>query len=162
MAGESPLLKVAREMDALLSEVISLQEPYVARVCPSCEEPCCKRVGRLFDEKDIIFAKVWGRDGVPTKKRKGKRGCPFLSPTGCLLTPKIRPFTCHRYLCSRLEEEMAESDPGLVRRLTEGFRALEGLRAKLWKEYLKAQDAPVRHLQPGRSSLKKGNSKNTR
>jgi hypothetical protein len=159
MESKPPLLKVAREMDALLSEVISLQEAYVARICPSCEEPCCKRVGRLFDEKDTIFAKVWGWDGVPTKKRKGKKGCPFLSATGCLLTPKTRPFTCHRYLCSRLEEEMAESDPGLGQRLTEGFRVLEGLRGKLWKEYLNAQDAPQRYLQSGRSCGKRRKNK---
>jgi hypothetical protein len=162
MEGKSPLLKVAREMDALLSEVISLQEPYVAKVCPSCKEPCCKRVGLLFDEKDIIYAKVWGRDGAPKKKRKGKRGCAFLSATGCLLTPKTRPFTCHRYLCSRLEEEMAESDPGLAQRLTREFRVLEEFRGKLWKEYLKAQDTPMHHLQPGWFSLKKRKRKKNR
>jgi hypothetical protein len=159
LESKPPLLKVTREMDALLSEVISLQEPYVARVCPSCEKPCCKRVQYLFDEKDVIFAKVWGRNGVPTKKRKGKRGCPFLSATGCLLTPKARPFTCHRYLCSTLEEEMAESDSGLVQRLTEGFRVLEGLRGRLWKEYLNTQDAPQRYFLSGRSHGKRRENK---
>jgi len=157
--SKPPLLKVATDMDALLSEVILLQRDYVARVCPSCEKPCCKRVQYLFDEKDMIFAKVSGRDSVPTRKRKGKKGCPFLSATGCLLTPKARPFTCHRYLCDKLKEEMAESDLGLVQRLTEGFRVLEGLRGKLWKEYLNTQDAPKRYLQSGGSCGKKGENK---
>ena len=142
MDSTSPLLKVAREMDALLSEVISLQNDYVAGLCPSCEKPCCKRVGFLFDEKDMIFAKVSGRGGVPARKRKGKKGCPFLSSFGCLLTPKSRPFTCHRYLCDRLKEEMAKCEPELVNRLTRKFRRLEELRGKLWTEYLQAQGAP--------------------
>ena len=134
--GESRLLKTATQMDDLLSEVILLQGDYVAKVCSRCEEPCCNRVQHLFDEKDTIFAKVSGRKSVPRRKHQTSKGCPFLSPMGCLLTPKTRPFTCHRYLCSRLKEEMMKHDPGLVDMLTEQFRLLEDLRAKLWEAYL--------------------------
>ena len=133
--AEAHLLKVAREMDHLLSEVILLQRDYVARICSACEEPCCKRVQYLFDEKDIIFAKVLRLNRVPKRKHKGK-GCSFLSPTGCLLLPKARPFTCHRYLCSKLKEEIARQDPGLLPVMSEKFRILEGLRAHLWGEYI--------------------------
>ena len=149
MASESRLLKVASDMDALLSEVILLQQGYVAIACPVCEQPCCKRVGLLFDEKDVIFAKVSGRHGVPTGKRKGQKGCPFLSSTGCLLTPKERPFACHRYLCDELKEKMTEQDPELVNRLTMTFRTLEALRAELWKQYLIARATPRRDLECG-------------
>jgi hypothetical protein len=149
MDSTSPLTKVAGEMDALLSEVILLQNDYVASVCPTCEKPCCKRVGFLFDEKDMIFAKVSGRDGVPKRKPKGKKGCPFLSSTGCLLTPKARPFTCHRYLCDKLKEEMATPEPELVNRLTRKFRRLEELRGNLWTEYLRARGAPGCDLASG-------------
>ncbi|MDY6989644.1 MAG: hypothetical protein SWQ30_16485 [Thermodesulfobacteriota bacterium] len=65
MHSKSPLLKVAGEIDELLGEVISPQKDFVARVCPSCEEACCNRVKRLFDEKDTLFAKARGRTGVP-------------------------------------------------------------------------------------------------
>jgi hypothetical protein len=134
--SESRLLKTATQMDHLLSEVILVQGDYVAKVCSRCEEPCCNRVQHLFDEKDTIFAKVSGRKSVPRRKHQTSKGCPFLSPMGCLLTPKTRPFTCHRYLCSRLKEEMMKHDPGLVVMLTERFRLLEDLRARLWCEYL--------------------------
>ena len=132
---EPDLLNLAREMDHLLSEVIVLQRDYVARICCSCDEPCCNRVQYLFDEKDIIFFKVLGLNRVPRRKHNGK-GCPFLSPTGCLLIPKARPFTCHRYLCSKLKAEMAKQDPGLLPEMTERVRVLEGLRAHLWGEYI--------------------------
>ncbi|MBW1675476.1 MAG: hypothetical protein JRI58_10035 [Deltaproteobacteria bacterium] len=129
------LLKVARKIDHLLSEVIFLQRDSVVRICSACEAPCCKRVQYLFDEKDLIFAKVLRRNGVPRRKHKG-RGCPFLSPTGCILTPKARPFVCHRYLCSNLKEEMARQDPELPEMMSEKIRMLEDLRGRLWKEYL--------------------------
>jgi hypothetical protein len=128
-------LKVAKEIDRLLSEVILLQRDYVARICSACEEPCCKRVQYLFDERDIIFARVLGRNGVRRRRHKGK-GCPFLSPTGCLLAAKARPFVCHRYLCSKLKEEMARQDPELLPVMSEKIRILEGLRCRLWGEYI--------------------------
>jgi len=128
-------LKVARKIDHLLSEVILLQRDYVARICSACEEPCCKRVQYLFDEKDVIFAKVLRRNSVPRRKRKGK-GCPFLSPTGCLLAPKARPFVCHRYLCSKLKEEMARQDPKLLPVMSEKITSLEERRGRLWGEYI--------------------------
>ncbi|MDY6953009.1 MAG: hypothetical protein SWE60_15985 [Thermodesulfobacteriota bacterium] len=144
--AKSGLLKTAGEMDALLSEVILLQRDYVEKLCPSCENPCCKRVRYLFDEKDLIFARVSAQESVPKKKHKGKKGCPFLSATGCLLPPKARPFTCHRYLCDKLKKEMAKQEPDLVNRLTEKIRTLEMLRVELWKEYLKVQARPGRNL----------------
>jgi hypothetical protein len=140
--SESTLLKTAAQMDHLLSEVISLQRDHVAQVCSRCEDPCCNRVQYLFDEKDTIFAKVSRQEGVPRRRHQRSRGCPFLTPTGCRLPPKTRPFTCHRYLCSRLKEEMMKYDPGLVNVLTEQFRLLEDLRARLWCEYLEMVAAP--------------------
>ena len=132
-------LKVAREIDCLLSEVILLQRDYVARICSACEEPCCKRVQYLFDERDIIFARVLGRNGVP-RRRYNAKGCPFLSATGCLLAPKARPFVCNRYLCSKLKEEMARQDPALLPVMSEKIRILEDLRGRLWVEYLKGEE----------------------
>ncbi|MBW1896301.1 MAG: hypothetical protein JRI47_04525 [Deltaproteobacteria bacterium] len=130
-------LDVAKQIDALLSEVISLQQDYVAQLCPVCEEPCCRRVSYLFDEKDVIFARVLGRNGARGRKRRTtEAGCPYLSPTGCRLTPHIRPFTCHRYLCETLKQEMTKQDAALVSTLEQKFRILEELRVRLWGAYV--------------------------
>ena len=129
--------EVAGQIDALLSEVISLQRDFVLKCCPVCPEPCCKRVTELFDEKDLIFARVMGINGTPGRKRKrAKSGCPHLSETGCLLEPKARPFTCHRYLCETLKQAMNKEDAELVSRLEKTFRILEDLRGRLWGAYL--------------------------
>jgi hypothetical protein len=93
-------------------------------------------VGHLFDEKDMIYAKVFLGKDVPRIKKKDSRGCPFLSVNGCHLAPEVRPFACHRYLCSELEAEMASKEPALPQILNKKFRAVEALRGQLWKEYL--------------------------
>jgi len=131
-------LKVAKEIDRLLSEVILLQRDYVARICSACEEPCCKRVRYLFDERDIIFARVLGRNGV-LRRRYNEKGCQFLSATGCLLAPIARPFVCHRYLCSKLRDEMTRQDSRLLPVMSKKIKILEDLRGRLWEEYLKGE-----------------------
>jgi hypothetical protein len=128
--------QVARKIEGLLSELISLQRDHVAAVCSACESPCCERVEHLFDEKDMIYAKVFLGQDVPRRKQKRSKGCAFLSANGCRLAPEVRPFACHRYLCSELKAEMTRREPALPQILNKKFRAVEALRGKLWREYL--------------------------
>lgn len=130
------VVQVARKIEGLLSELILLQRDHVAAVCPACESPCCERVEHLFDEKDMIYAKVFLGQDVPRRKKKGSGGCAFLSANGCRLEPEVRPFACHRYLCSELEAEMTRKEPALPQILNKKFRAVEALRGQLWREYL--------------------------
>lgn len=138
MSSTKPVT-VAKEIDRLLCEVIALQKDHVDKVCSACEAPCCTRVDRLFDEKDLVFARALGLNGVPSRRRKGKKGCSHLSPTGCLLEPKTRPFTCHRYLCPELKEDIARKDDALVSMLESKFRILEELRGELLGEFIQSQ-----------------------
>jgi hypothetical protein len=130
------LVHIARKIEGLLSELILLQRDHAALVCSACDSPCCGKVEYLFDEKDMIYAKVFLGQDVPRRKRKRSGGCAFLSANGCRLAPKVRPFACHRYLCSELEAEMTRKEPGLPQILNKKFRAVEALRGELWKEYL--------------------------
>ena len=135
MSSTKPVT-VAAEIDRLLREVIALQKDHVEKVCSACETPCCRRVDRLFDEKDLVFARVLGLNGVPSRRRTGKKGCSHLSPAGCLLEPRTRPFTCHRYLCPELKEDIARKDDALVSMLESKFRMLEELRGQLLGEFI--------------------------
>ena len=132
----SELMKVAKTIDHMLSDIISLQQEYVARICTSCGDPCCSRVQHLFDEKDRIFAMVFYGKHMFQKRVRGKKGCSFLSPHGCRLHPKERPFICHRYLCSRLKNDMCSENPQLLHILDEKFRIIDDLRGQLWRRYL--------------------------
>jgi hypothetical protein len=149
------LVTVAKEIDRLLNEVIALQKNHVEKVCSRCNIPCCTRVSRLFDEKDLVFAIVLGMNGVPRWRYKGKKGCPYLSATGCLLEPNTRPFTCHRYLCPELKEEMIREDPGLVPLLESKYRDLEGLRGELLGEFIQSHGIGSKFLNVGRTRREK-------
>ena len=129
-------VQVARKIEGLLSELISLQRDHVELVCSACDSPCCERVDHLFDEKDVIYAKVFMGQDVPRRKQKRNGGCSFLTKEGCRLAPQVRPFACHRYLCPQLEAEMMRKAPGLPQILNQKIRAVEALRGQLWKEYL--------------------------
>ena len=132
----SELVKVAKKIDHMLSDIISLQQEYVAKICSTCEDPCCGKVQYLFDEKDRIFAMVCYGQDMFRKKVKGRDGCSFLTPKGCRLQLKERPFMCHRYLCARLKDEMYAQNPEVLQILDEKFRIIDDLRGHLWRLYL--------------------------
>ena len=46
-------------IEALISDVAELQRAYVERVCSNCEAPCCTRVHYLFNEKDILYLRLF-------------------------------------------------------------------------------------------------------
>ena len=130
------LVQVAKKIEGLLTELIAIQRDHVGLVCSACESPCCERVDHLFDEKDVIYARVFLGQDVPRRKQKRNGGCSFLTTKGCRLDPEVRPFACHRYLCPQLEAEMMRKEPSLPQILNEKIRAVEALRGQLWKEYL--------------------------
>ena len=120
----------------MLSEVVELQKDYVAELCSRCDDPCCNKVHYLFCEKDILFLRLSGRKPIWKREACKKKGCWFLTPNGCILDPKSRPFICHRHICSDLENEITKRDPGLLKVLEEKFKFIDELRSQLWAEYL--------------------------
>ena len=127
------------KIEGLLFEVVDLQKKYVERICAGCEAPCCLRVHYLYNEKDIIFLRLSGRERRWRRAIFKKKGCWFLGEQGCILDPECRPFICHRYICSDLETEMKRHDPGLVAVLHGKFKVIDEMRSQLWAEYLEEQ-----------------------
>lgn len=129
-------LHVVTSIERLLSEVVELQKDYVTLICPKCLVPCCTKVNFLFCEKDILFFKLSGRQTRWRREASKKKGCRFLGPGGCILDPKSRPFTCHRYICPDLEKEIKKQQPDLCIALEQKFKSIDKLRSQMWAEYL--------------------------
>ena len=129
-------LHVVTSIERLLSEVVKLQKDYVTLICPKCPVPCCTKVNFLFCEKDILFFKLSGRRPRWRREASKKKGCRFLGPDGCILDPKSRPFTCHRYICPDLEKEIKKQQPDLCIALEKKFKAIDELRSQMWAVYL--------------------------
>ncbi len=128
--------QIVRQLEELIREAASLQDPYVRSLCSVCRYPCCARVEYLFSEKDILFLKLSGRSSPRRRGRKRRKGCVHLLPSGCRLVPEDRPLACHRYLCPQLKAKMHERDPGLVQSLEGIFRKMDALQSRLWNAYL--------------------------
>ena len=131
--------EIVSSMERLLLEIVDFQKSYVELICAECEAPCCSRVSYLFNEKDILFLKLSGRERRWKREILKKKGCWFLGDHGCILDPECRPFICHHYICSDLEMEMNRHDPGLIAVLREKFKIIDEMRSQLWTEYLDEQ-----------------------
>ena len=133
--------ETVREIEGLLSETVNLQKDYVERVCAACATPCCLRVHYLFNEKDIFFLRLSGRELSWRREILTKKGCWFLGEQGCILDPGYRPFICHTYICHDLETEMNRCDPGLMAVLDGKFKIIGRMRSQLRAEYFLAENA---------------------
>ena len=131
--------EIVSSMEKLLLEVVDFQKSYVERICAECEAPCCSRVSYLFNEKDILFLKLSGRERRWKREILKKKGCWFFGDHGCILDPECRPFICHHYICSDLETEMKRHDSGLLALLGRKFKVIHEMRSQLWAEYLEEQ-----------------------
>jgi hypothetical protein len=135
------VFEIVTKIESLLTETVSMQKDYVERVCAACETSCCLRVHYLFNEKDIFFLRLSGRELSWRRELLTKKGCWFLGEQGCILDPGYRPFICHTYICHDLEMEMNRCDPGLMAVLDEKFKIIGRMRSLLREEYLLAKNA---------------------
>jgi len=126
-------------IEGLLLEVADLQKNSVERICSGCEAPCCTRVHYLFNEKDILFLRLSGRQRRWKREIFKKKGCWFLGEQGCTLDAECRPFICHHYICPDLETEIKRRDPGVIAVLRAKFKVINDMRSRLWSEYLEEQ-----------------------
>ena len=128
--------KIVKSVETAISEVAGLQREYASRVCSQCPDPCCKRVGYLYSDKDILFLRLSGKKSIRKRKNYEKKGCCFLGPHGCLLDALSRPFICHRYICRDLRAAINEKAPEILAVLENRFELIDDLRSLMWSQYL--------------------------
>jgi len=108
-------------------------DPYTARLCPECPEPCCRKPTKVRDF-DLILARAAGHDiehrdtasefvdaciealdgratDAPTEP------CDYLGESGCVFPDDLRPFECTKWICSFLKHEVSPGDMRELRRL---------------------------------------------
>ncbi|MFC1883727.1 hypothetical protein ACFL2O_03055 [Thermodesulfobacteriota bacterium] len=127
---------IVKDIEAALSKIIELQNYYVSKVCSKCINPCCRRVGYLYSDKDILFLRLSGKNPVRKIRGHRRKGCIFLGPEGCLLDALSRPFICHRYICPELEKTIKEDNPEILYALEDRFKLVDEMRGRMWSEYL--------------------------
>ncbi len=107
--------------------------PYTARLCPECPEPCCRKPTKVRDF-DVILARAAGYDIEPhdtadefveacVDALTGRavdappEPCDYLGERGCVFPDDLRPFECTKWICSYLKKEICPSDMRELRHL---------------------------------------------
>lgn len=87
-------------MRAILSEV-------VPDLCGSCENKCCEGFpleGWFSIEDYVLFRLRYEKPAIPLNHIMRPTACSFLTPAGCSLPADMRPFTCVKVNCERLND----------------------------------------------------------
>lgn len=109
-------------------------EPYTAKLCPGCPDPCCRKPSKVTDF-DLVLAQACGC-ALPSGKASDQlvqagvdilagryedtptEPCEYLGDRGCIFPRDLRPFECAQYICSFLKKEISPGDMREIRRLT--------------------------------------------
>lgn len=108
-------------------------DPYTAKLCPVCPEPCCRKPTKVADF-DLLLVATCGY-ALPSHDAPGDfvracadilagtqtdtpiEPCDYLGRDGCVFPDDLRPFECARYICSLLKKEISPGDMREIRRL---------------------------------------------
>lgn len=92
--------ELAREIQANLETIFSVQNDLCSETCRFCPDPCCLNATVWADLKDLLFIHLT-KQKIPDTQLISKQEdhCVYHSPKGCRLPRLSRPFTCTLYLC---------------------------------------------------------------
>jgi|Deesub1362A_J573_1020465.scaffolds.fasta_scaffold00010_58 hypothetical protein len=121
--------QLALQMKELFEALSPFLERHTRRVCPQCQEPCCKvRHGRA-EEADLVFFAALGVV-APWAQGPEDAPCSYLGPQGCGLRRWQRPYRCTWYFCQRLLRSMA-GEGRAYREFVQRLQRLAELRRQL-------------------------------
>ena len=99
-AGQASLIQ--NEMRAILDEA-------APALCGLCEHKCCEGFpleGWFSLEDYVLFRLRYERPMMPHNRINRITACSFLTPEGCALPADMRPFTCVKVNCERLNDTL--------------------------------------------------------
>lgn len=76
-------------------------------VCGPCEHKCCEGFpleGWFSFEDYVLFRLKYEKPAIPRNRIMRPTACSFLTPEGCSLPEDMRPFTCVKVNCERLND----------------------------------------------------------
>lgn len=104
-------------------EISSLMENAdVAGICARCAGECCKSGKYHFTVIDLLVFLDSETDLFRPVFKEAR--CPFLGRDGCLMEPRVRPFTCITFFCERVESLLTRSETARLRVVEESLRRL--------------------------------------
>ena len=128
----SGLEAMAREIAGGYDLLDELLDPLCARTCGGCRGVCCTMATVWYDLRDLLVLALTP-GGLPDRQidRDGEGRCRHLSPTGCRLPRRRRPFICTWYICATQREDLAARPTGDGGAITAAISCLRTMRNEL-------------------------------
>jgi hypothetical protein len=135
VAGE-----IRRAIDVLAPWMAAL----CSRTCRFCPEPCCVNNTVWIDFRDLLYLHLLG-EAVPACQALSDPPdpCPFLTPRGCRLPWRIRPWMCIQYLCPAQRAVLEKAGPPVSRALFQKLRRTGLNRLRMETEVVRCIKQPL-------------------
>ncbi|HEY6007058.1 MAG TPA: hypothetical protein VIU40_01950 [Geobacteraceae bacterium] len=92
--------------------------------CRLCAWACCARGKYHFTVVDLLVYLDAGQALFIPRFDSGT--CPFLSGTGCLMSPSFRPYACTTFICDTVDEALSSAEREFFYRVGAELRATYG------------------------------------
>ncbi len=123
---------LARQLKDILIELSPMIEDLTSRVCPGCEDVCCKEMHGRPTATDLACFRALGIDRDEKDDGRPLDGpCRHLGEKGCALPRWQRAWKCTWYFCDPLLRSMREGDQRTGRRIGELLSRVMTLREDL-------------------------------
>ena len=103
------LLHYAESTVIIQSEMRSILNTVTPDICGTCEHKCCEGFpleGWFTLEDYSLYRVKYGMPVLPLNRIGGPTSCFFLTPEGCSLPENLRPFTCVKINCKKVNEAL--------------------------------------------------------
>lgn len=101
------LFHCALQASALQIQMRNILSTVAPDVCGPCEHKCCEGFpleGWFSFEDYLLFRLKYEKPAIPHNRIMRPTACSFLTPEGCSLPADMRPFTCVKVNCERLND----------------------------------------------------------
>ena len=103
------LMHYAESTVIIQSEMRAILNTVTPDICGACEHKCCEGFpleGWFTLEDYSLYRIKYGVPVLPLNRIGGPNSCFFLTPEGCSLPEDLRPFTCVKINCKRVNEAL--------------------------------------------------------
>ncbi|UCH79961.1 MAG: hypothetical protein JSW20_09425 [Nitrospiraceae bacterium] len=125
-----------RELALEIKHAFNMVSPFIekhsARVCPECNNLCCKDKHGRYDKDDVTFLEALGENMLPEFPDRDESGpCRYMAEKGCSIERYVRPFRCTHFFCDPLLKSLENDNAKLYRAFVEYFQHLISIRQRL-------------------------------
>jgi len=133
------LREIARQIEGWYADLDGLLDDLGAMTCCSCTTVCCTVATVWYDLKDLLFLYL-ADNQLPKQQitRNTDRICVHLTPHGCCLNRRERPFICTWYICAAQKEALMQQNNGAGKEIFAVIAQLKTARKELENRFFDA------------------------